>query len=719
MARRTTTKPPRTDARFPIEYGSEAEFCSAVVKTYGRDVDADLHNIEPARQDIQFVIGDQWDLNVKARRQRLKKPVLTINRLPAFVAQYIGSWLQTETTIKVSPARGGSKSIAEVRQGLIRTVTRTRTAKYAIKKAMENGYICGVGNFKVCLKDAENDVFLRDITFEAIDDPFGVIWDRSSKEPTGADANHCHVIQYMTKDDFNKAYPDAIGDAGWVADEMDASVMTAHGWEVDDMVRVCEFWQMQKEPVTLGLEAETGDVIELDEFDPDLWPAMVMPDAQGNPMIRETVRPYAECYIMTSSQVLEGPYRLDIPRLPVFRVEGYSLQEGSVRYRWGFVRNAKDPQRLHNYWRSVLAEELSKSVATKWLYDVAGGKGQLLDQFRDAHLSNDNVLQFDSSAGGMVPQQVPPPPMNAAVMTEAGMTVQDLKDVTNKHEASLGIQGNEVSGRAITARQRVSELGDVVYLDNMNAALGEAGRVIDALIPVVFDTNRMVKITGDDDVELLQEINGQAGDATPDITVGKYDITYSTGPSYATMRQESVDVLMTLMNTMPQVGNVVADIIVRNLDIPGATEIEERLASMLPPGMVNIERLPARRREAVQQAQEQAAQQAQQQQQMQMMQFQAAMAKLQAEVAELNARAQRQLAQGAESMGRTEIDRSKVAVSAAAVEVDAFEAGMLNARLGLNAIRLGLESAAAETDRAEQRQQAAQTTPQTSEGDTG
>ena len=99
--------------------------------------------------------------------------------------------------------------------------------------------------------------------------------------------------------------------------------------------------------------------------------------------------------------------------------------------------------------------------------------------------------------------------------------------------------------------------------------------VINELIPVVYDTNRTVKITGDDDVELLQEINGQMADATPDVTLGKYDMSHSTGPSYATKRQEAVDVTMTLMNTMPQVGNVVADILVRNMDIP-AKEIEER-----------------------------------------------------------------------------------------------------------------------------------------------
>jgi len=665
----------------------------AVVDLYGKDVESDRHNAEPARQDIQFVIGDQWDPSVRSLRKRLKKPVLTVNRLPAFVAQYVGAALQSATTIKVIPARGGKRLVAEIRQGLIRAITREQHAKNATQKAMTNAYICGIGNFAICLKDAKNDVFLRDIVFETIEDPLGVIWDRASTEPTGADANHCVVPEYMTREDFDRTYPEAKGDAGWPEDEYNDTLMTSHGWDGTDSVRVAKFWQMKEEPVTLGLEAGTGDVIDLTDIPEQDWAGLVVPDKDGQPMIRDTVRRYAECHVLTGSRVLEGPYRLDIPRLPVFRVEGWALQEASVRYRWGFVRNAKDPQRLHNFWRSILAEELSKSVSTKWLLDRSAARDGIADQFRNAHRTGDNVVFWDSQGGGAKPEMFAPPPLNQAVLTEAGMSVQDIKDVTNKHEASLGVQSNEVSGRAISARQRVSELGDAIYTENMNAALAEAGRVINELIPVVYDTNRTVKVVGDDDAEVLQEINGDAGDATPDVTAGKYDISYTTGPSYATKRQEAVDVLMTLMNTMPQIGNVTADIIVENLDIPGAERIAERLASLLPPNMVDPERLPPSRRKKVMEQQQQAAQQQQQQQAMQQAQFEAAMAEVQAKTAEFKARAAKQLADAERTMAEVGVARDKLSIDAAAVEVKAYQAGLDEARLNLDAMSAGLDAA--------------------------
>ena len=677
MAHIKASKISRVRERFDLPFEDEATFVSKVRDMYHKDVQADYHNIEPARQDIQFVIGDQWDPNARERRERLGKPVLTVNRLPAFVAQFIGSWLQSDTTMKLIPARGGSKKVAEVRQGIIRTTVKSQESRRALHKAMENAYICGIGNFEVDLRDAKNDVFLRDIVVQPVDDPFAVVWDRASYEPTGSDAQHCFVTKYMTKEDFERAYPDASSDSGWYSDELDNTVMVGHGWYVDEMVRVAKFWQMREEPVKLGLEAESGDVIDLKGMTADEIALRVALDEHGDPITRETVRPYAECYVLSSTEILEGPFRLDIPRLPVFRVEGWSLQEASVRYRWGFVRNAKDPQRLHNYWRSVLAEELSQSVSSKWLLDTAGAKTGLADQFRNAHLSGDRVLFWDSQAGGAQPQLLPPPPLNQAVLTEAGMTVQDIKDVTNKSEASLGQKSNEVSGKAITARQRISELGDVIYVENMNAALAEAGRVINELIPVVYDTNRTVKLTGDDDTESLQEINGRFGDQTPDVTLGKYDITYTTGPSYATKRQEGVDIMLTLMNTMPQVGNVIADIIVRNMDIPGAEEIEERLASLLPAGTVDIERLPPRRREAAQQKAQQAAQAAQQAQQVQLAMVKLQMAKLNAEAGEITARANRQIAQA-------RVAASEIGMTAASVDVDELKAAIDAMKLGLS-----------------------------------
>lgn len=693
MAKSNKNAPTRTGARHGVKFTDEAEFLKAVTRLFHLDVTSNEHNTTPEKEDMRFVLGDQWDLEVKARRKRQKKPTLTINRLPAFIAQYIGSQLQNDISIKLVPSRGGTKDIAALRQGLIRTIMRTNQAKLALHKSMESGYICGVGNFAVEVVDSENDVFVRDVRLKVIQDPHAVVWDRASKDPTGADANHAFVFDYMPKDDYQEAYPDYATDSGWYSDTVDNTV-TNHGFEVEEMIRICQFWQMKKEPVTLALEAGTGDVIDVTGWDDAKVRLAAEIDDDGNPFVRQTVKPYAECYVMTSSNILEGPYRLDIPRLPVFRVEGWTLQENSTRYRWGFVRNAKDPQRIHNFWRSTLAEELMKSPAAKWLLDLAGMKSGAVVKFRNAHRDGDNVLTWDSQAGGGKPEFVPPPQINNAVLTEAQMSVSDIRDVTNRHEASMGQASNEVSGKAISARQRVSELGDVVYINNYEMALSECAKVVNALIPAVFDSYRTIKITGEDDEEMLQTINGDMGDETPDISVGKYDLTYTTGPSYATKRQESVDLMMTLMNTMPQVGNVLADIIVRNMDVPGAEEIEERLASLLPPGMIDPERLPPARKKRVLEQMERAKQETAQQTQMQQAQFMKALEKLTAEIGELQARSRKQDAGALKEISEIGHQMAMVDVAEDKLELEGMKVGIAIDQGPKDMFKTGLDMAA-------------------------
>ena len=140
---------PRSSYRTPIKHSDDATFIRTVHDRYTQDAEADEHNRTPAREDIRFTIGDQWNEMIRAEREANNKPVLTVNRLPAFVAQFVGSWMQSDTAIKLTPTHGGNKAVAEVRQGLIRSIIRGPMGKHAVDQAMTHSYICGIGNFSL------------------------------------------------------------------------------------------------------------------------------------------------------------------------------------------------------------------------------------------------------------------------------------------------------------------------------------------------------------------------------------------------------------------------------------------------------------------------------------------------------------------------------------------------------------------------------------------
>jgi hypothetical protein len=182
-----------------------------------------------------------------------------------------------------------------------------------------------------------------------------------------------------------------------------------------------------------------------------------------------------------------------------------------------------------------------------------------------------------------------PPALQMALLNEAQINTQDMKDVTGIHDASLGIKSNETSGRAINARQREGDIASLTYYDNANAAILEAGDVINQLIPQIYDSTRIVRIIGKDDTAKLVKINDPEDPSSPDLSTGSYDTSLDTGPSFTTKRQEAAESMMNAVQVWPQLIQVAGDIIAKAQDWPGAEELSERLKKTIPPQFLSEE----------------------------------------------------------------------------------------------------------------------------------
>jgi hypothetical protein len=68
--------------------------------------------------------------------------------------------------------------------------------------------------------------------------------------------------------------------------------------------------------------------------------------------------------------------------------------------------------------------------------------------------------------------------------------------------------------------------------------------------------------------------------------VGKYDVVVTTGPSYMTKRQESMDAMSQILQGNPQLWAVAGDLFVKNMDWPGAQELAARLAKTIDPKLL-------------------------------------------------------------------------------------------------------------------------------------
>jgi len=184
---------------------------------------------------------------------------------------------------------------------------------------------------------------------------------------------------------------------------------------------------------------------------------------------------------------------------------------------------------------------------------------------------------------------------------------EDIKATTGQYDASLGMEGNERSGKAILARQREGDTGTYHYVDNLARAVRYVTRQLIDMIPKIYDTQRIIRIIGEDgesdmvkidpgQQEPVKEIRDQQGIVIEKIynpSVGKYDVVVITGPGYATKRQEALEAMAQLLQTAPELWQVAGDLFVKNMDWPGAEELAKRLARTIDPKLLSDEDDPA------------------------------------------------------------------------------------------------------------------------------
>jgi hypothetical protein len=592
----------RSGPSVPSGYDSKDDFLAELRSRYEWGYGFNEHNVLAGKEDAKFVVGNQWDPVVEQRRKDQRKPVLTFNRLVAFVAQVVGNRLMNETEIRVFPDKAGTKEIAEIREGIIRSIFKNSYADFARDEAAKYQVVGGEGYFTLNMEYESDDVFEQHIRIGAITDPYSTVLDPLSIEPSGGDAQWGFVGDDIPQQEFKRRWP-------WAAEVsfLNEKRWNQSGfWLSEDCVRVVSYWRMVTEGTkTLALyqDGTVHDVTEMEEFE---YLNFVELRSDGSPYIREVPNRFAQLYVCSGNAILEGPYDYPISSIPVYRVPGWELNDGEKIHRWGLIRFLKDPQRLHNYWRSTVAEQLVAAPRNKWLATPDSVKGHEA-RWRRAPTSDDPFLYFND--GETPPINVPPPGIDAALVNEASIASQDMKDISNIHEAAMGMPSNEVSKVAIQQRQMVSDVGTYIYIDRRRLADERCAKNINELIPFLYDTQRTLAIIGRDDKTTMMIINDPS-DPNSDVTLGKYGVTVSVGPASETKRTLAAEQMMAFVNAMPQSAGVVMDLVAEAQDWPRAGEFAKRFKMLLPPGTIPADEMTLEQQQAAQMQQQMQAMQA-------------------------------------------------------------------------------------------------------------
>lgn len=555
-------------------------------------------NYNRAREDSLFVFGEQWDEHTKIEREKKGKITLTLNKMQQFIARVTGDQRQNSHNIKISPIDGVEKAninnmagtkdykLSEIYASLIRNIEQQSNASYQYKTAFQHSVEGGFGWLRVLSTYAREDVFDLDLKIEVIRDRFSVAIDPKSKEPDYSDANYCFIHSIISRKEFDKRYPDA--ELG----EIESLGVDNHRfWVTESTVRVSEYFV--REPITRALvmlsDGTTHWRDDIEEVIDELA-------KQGLNIIRERkVKTYKVVwYKITANTILEKTDWIG-STIPIVPVLGRELNVDGERFYAGLIADAKDSQRMLNYWQSASTERVGLSPKSPWIGSTKNFEG-LENIWQNANLENYSYLPYKSTPNGDKPFRLPSPPVPTAEISIAQQMEQSIQSSVGIYNASLGNSGQETSGKAINARQSQSDTGTFLFQDNMNLAVSRVGKILIECIPKIYDSNRVIRIKNEDESGDFVEINKTILDEQSgkeviinDLGFGKYDIVVTTGVSYSTQRQESAEKMLDFTRVVPQSAEVAPDLIARNLDFPNVDVLADRLKKLIPPHLLSPE----------------------------------------------------------------------------------------------------------------------------------
>lgn len=578
-----------------------------------------------ATEDIRFRSGEQWPEEIRRAREQDNRPCLSVNQLPQYIRQVVNDQKRNRPSIQVSAVDStADPDTAIVLQAIIRNLEYKSDADLAYDTAFESAATCGLGYFRIKTDYCDSNSFYQDLKICPVSNLFSVYTDPQAEDPYLTDATFAFVFEEVSKDDYKRRFPDSeVVSANWTSE-----YSSSQGWVNEDTVRLAEYYYVEYKPKEI-VQLDDGSVMTADAYEEKFASVQrvvgVLSSAQllmdGVPkapkvLNRRKSEERVVNYVLTNGVEILDRTVWPGSTIPIVPVIADSYMKDNIRVFEGIVRHARDPQRMYNFWVSAETEMIALAPKAPFI----GGAGQFENfekQWSQANTRNLPYLEYNPVASNGTP--LPPPTRNAyeppvqAITNARGLAREDMKATTGIYDPSLGIASREESGVAVMARQYQAGTTNFHYVDNLCKSLRRAGKIILEVLPKIYDAPRIVRITGDEERVVRVGANVTQDPENGDYTlgVGTYDVVVEPGESNTTARQESIRVLAELAKVAPQIIMTCGDLIVRNLDIPEAGEMAERMKRMLPPELQPNEGIPPKAQMLIQQLQQKSVQQMQ------------------------------------------------------------------------------------------------------------
>lgn len=532
-----------------------------------------------------MIAGKIFRPDVKAQRIAEGRPVIEVNQLTQYTERVLGDMRLNLPSIKfraktpdVAGKAIGERTKAEydmtdVLSSVVKGIEQDSNATQWYDRASTQMVHAGIGWLRCYPAYKDSKSFDMTIRISGVTN-FVDACIEMSREPDFSDARYGFVFQEMPRKEFEARWPDI------PCNNISTVEYGGRLWSTKDTVTIAEYFERVAVPVTI-CRLSDGSVVKKEKGKPFEYDEALIIETRKTTEYKVVWRKVCDTAILEGGvKGIELPFS-EIPLVPMVGRE--SLSEEGRNFE-SLIVHAMDAQREAAYWRTMMTEQVALQPKAKWIASSAMVSSRRNDWERaNTHPLDVLVFDADPQLPGGVPQRVQPSQIAAAEMQQYLAAVQDMKACIGLYDSAIGNLSGEVSGRAILARERQTDIGTYVFVHHRNEAVKRLGRLVLEGIRSIFTDTMKIRIFRPDETTDFVEINKPELDdsgsmsISNDITIGDVEPYVDAGPAFNTLRIEAVNSLMEMANANPQILNIAGDIMADNMDWPGARQFADRL----------------------------------------------------------------------------------------------------------------------------------------------
>jgi len=559
-------------------------------------------NVVRGKDDMNFVLRDQWSAVERSEFSRLFKPGMTFNKLYDTTKKVVGEQRKNKPDLMVRSITGKStQKQIDLRADLVRTISYQSQNDLVYQTAFKQALMMGYGAFEICLEYESPKSFNQVVRYEIIPDVTRTSFDPTAMKPHKGDGNFCARQYVYTKEEFYATFPHVMNPVSY----SDPRSLLDFQWETRDTIVVCKYSRKEWYPIKIYLLSDGRSVTE-DEWE-GMQDEIIMQNALADSsevvgdIIRKSIptvtgermsKDYKiRQYVLTQNQIIEFT---DWPSkyLPLIFVDGDSNFINGQQYTRSFIHEAKDAQKFVNYVGSEIAAEVKNRRREQWMGtpDNILGNEQM---WRNPELQNGILIAKPDQKTGAMPQKMQPWEISPSLLQQYQRGCQDIREILGFSETEA-LQGRDMSGKARRERKLEGSMSAYVWFDNLNQAVEQGGRVVLDLLPVIAGEHErhmvISKADGRTESITLNKLVGESEDGKPirenELDGGDYDVEIDTGPSFAVQKDIALEFFQQTIAANPQTFPLIADLWAKNLDVQYMPQIAARFKTLVPPQII-------------------------------------------------------------------------------------------------------------------------------------